>query len=208
LCLGGVNVCAGRITVVFRFDDYSARSNTAMEARLIQAFRKCHACCTFGVIPYVWDDYGRDPRPQDVIPLTVEKAALLRDAMDQGIVDVAMHSFSHQRTGPWTEFAGRNYHEQLEKIRQGRDLLVALLGRPVTTFAPAWNSYDDVTVQVLREQGFACLSADIGGRPGLQPSCPLKFLPSGCDLDHLREAVERARRAGDADALIVVLFHM
>ncbi|RPJ84754.1 MAG: DUF2334 domain-containing protein [Acidobacteria bacterium] len=207
LCLGSVNVCAGRITVVFRFDDYSARSNTAMETRLIEAFARSGACCTFSVVPYVWGGYGRDPRPQDVIALTEEKAVILREARDRGILDVVMHSYSHQMTGPWTEFAGLAYGEQREKIRRGRALLSALLGAPVTTFVPAWNSYDGATLQVLRDLGFQCLSADTGGMPGSEASCPLKFLPSGCDLNGLRGAIEEARRARDPSAIIVVLFH-
>ncbi len=42
-----------QITVVFRLDDYSHLSTTEFEVRLINAFRKYNAACTFGVIPYV-----------------------------------------------------------------------------------------------------------------------------------------------------------
>jgi hypothetical protein len=82
-----------------------------------------------------------------------------------------------------------------------------LLGTTVTTFAPAWNSYDDTTLHVLPDLGFQCLSADTWGRPGWETSCPLKFLPSGCDLDGLRDAIAEAHRTHDSSVIIVVLFH-
>jgi peptidoglycan/xylan/chitin deacetylase (PgdA/CDA1 family) len=207
LCLGSGNPCGGNITVVFRFDDYSTYSDAAVETRIIEAFKRSDACCTVGVIPYVWGGFGEDPRPQEVAPLTEEKAAALRDARDQGILDVAMHGYSHEMIRPGTELAGLDYDEQFERVRHGRALLLALLGTTVTTFVPAWNSYDDATLRVLRDLGFQCLSADTRGIPGSEASCPLKFLPSGCDLDGLRHAIAEARRTHDSSAIIVVLFH-
>ncbi|MCL5279326.1 MAG: DUF2334 domain-containing protein [Planctomycetes bacterium] len=207
LCLGFSNLCAGRITVVFRFDDYSTRSNTAIEAGVFEAFKRSGACGTVGVVPYAWCGFGQHPRPQEVAPLTVEKAAVLRDAAGQGLLDVVMHGYSHEVTGPGTELAGLDYDEQFERIRRGRTLLAELLGTTVATFVPAWNSYDEATLRVLRDLGFQCLSADTWGMPGFEASCPLKFLPSGCDLNGLREAIAEARRTRDPSAIIVVLFH-
>jgi peptidoglycan/xylan/chitin deacetylase (PgdA/CDA1 family) len=207
LCLGSGTPCAGNITVVFRFDDYSTRSDEAVETRVIEAFKRSGTRCTVGVIPHVWCGFEPDPRPQEFAPLTEEKAAVLRDAGDQGVLDVAMHGYSHEVTRPGTELVGLNYDEQLERIRRGRAILSELLGTTVTTFVPAWNSYDDATLRILPDLGFQCLSADTWGKLGWERSCPLKFLPSGCDLDGLREAIVEARRIGDSSAIIVVLFH-
>ena len=57
-----------QIIVVFRFDDYSSRSSTDIEIKLIDAFQKYNACCTFGVIPFVCTGDVHDAHPQDVGP--------------------------------------------------------------------------------------------------------------------------------------------
>ena len=40
-----------RVTVVFRYDDYSSRSNTDLEEKILQAFSRHKACCTVSMIP-------------------------------------------------------------------------------------------------------------------------------------------------------------
>ena len=115
---------ANQITVVFRFDDYSSRSSTEFEVRLINAFRKYNAVCTFGVIPYACTGDKHDIRPQGVAPLTLEKAAILKNAIEEGILEVALHGYSHQTIrsksyGRYTEFSGLNLNSQVAKIAKG-----------------------------------------------------------------------------------------
>ena len=80
-----------QVNVVFRLDDYSACSNTDMELRIIDAFRKNDACITLGVIPYVCAEDIHDPSAQDVIPLTSMKGDILKNGVNEGILDVALH---------------------------------------------------------------------------------------------------------------------
>jgi hypothetical protein len=41
------------VTVIFRYDDYSSRSDIGLEKKIIADFKKHHVCCTFGIIPFV-----------------------------------------------------------------------------------------------------------------------------------------------------------
>lgn len=199
-----------RITVVFRYDDYSNSSSTETEAELLHAFHTYHIPCTFGVIPYTCDRATEDPVPQSVVPLTLVKADLLRRAVQAGLLEVAQHGYSHQTIlsrsqGGWTEFAGLGLREQIQKIVDGKRLLQEMLNMQVVTFTPPWNSYDLNTTTALEDTGFTCISA---GRTGVvRESSQLGFLPSTCSLFNLQDAVRTAQRFVDAQPVIVALCH-
>ncbi len=197
-----------QILVVLRFDDYSSRSHTDIETKLIDAFQKYNISCTFGVIPYVCARNTCDPRTQDVIPLTPAKGEILINAIKAGILEVALHGYSHQtvcETNGYTEFHGVNYDVQFEKIAKGKSFLEELLGIQVTIFIPPWNSYDLNTIRALEKLQFRCISADVNG--DAEETSSLKFLPRTCGLPELRYAVESARNVPEIQPIIVVLFH-
>jgi len=121
-----------QITVVFRFDDYSSRSSTDIEIKLIDTFQKYNACCTFGVIPYVCAGNIHDTRPQHIVPLTSVKADILINAIKVGVLEVALHGYSHQtiRESMYygsTEFSGLDYNAQVNKIAKGKKCLEKIL---------------------------------------------------------------------------------
>lgn len=195
------------ITVVFRFDDYSSRSSTDIEIKLIDAFQKYNACCTFGVIPFVCTGDVHDAHPQDVVPLTSMKADILKNAIKAGVLEVALHGYSHQtnRERRFAEFSGLDYNDQVEKIAMGKNYLEEILGTQVTTFIPPWNAYDLNTIHALEKLGFKSISAsECGDTKG---SSPLKFLPATFNLLRLRDAVKLAKHIPDVQPVIVVLFH-
>ena len=41
------------INIIFRFDDYSALSNTELENQIISTFKETNSTLTIGVIPFV-----------------------------------------------------------------------------------------------------------------------------------------------------------
>jgi peptidoglycan/xylan/chitin deacetylase (PgdA/CDA1 family) len=185
------------ITVVFRYDDYSERSPTSLEADLIAAFQEHDIPCTLGIIPYVSTGVEHDPYPQRVMPLSQEKAAILKEAVASGIVEPALHGYSHQtvrdcpRDGRGcTEFVGSSYIDQLAKIGEGKRLLEDKFDARISTFIPPWNSYDENTLRCVEELGFNCLSAASQGVSEKDSS--LKFLPATCSISALRQAVRRA----------------
>ena len=196
-----------QVNVVFRFDDYSALSSTDMELIIIDAFRKNEASITFGVIPFVCAGDIHDPSPNDVVPLTSMKADILKTAVTDGILDVALHGYSHQtiKSKQFTEFSGLDYNKQLERLAKGKEVLEGIIDAPVTTFVPPWNTYDVNTLRALKELGLTTLSASKDGEATENPM--LNYLPATCDLTRLRDAVKKARSSSETNPLIVVLFH-
>lgn len=199
------------VFVVFRYDDYSAKGEyTDLEKRLIEEFARRKISCTFGVIPHVCAGDPNDDSPQANLPLSGDKAQLLRAAVNQGVVELALHGCTHQALkaaagARKAEFRGLAREEQLTKIRKGQDLLQELCRHPVFTFIPPWNAYDLNTVDVLEECGFTCLSANRGGS-GVASSS-LSFLPATCELSNLRLTLKSTLKSPDPRPTIVVTFH-
>jgi len=196
-----------QITVMFRFDDYSSRSSTDLEIKVIDAFQKYNACCTFGVIPFVCTGDVLDAHPQDVVPLTSVKADILKNAVKAGVLEAALHGYSHQtiRERRFTEFSGLDYNDQVKKIAMGKNYLEEILGTRITTFIPPWNAYDLNTINALKKLDFKSISAGECG--DAKKSSSLKFLPATCNLLRLRDAVKLAKHIPDVQPVIVVLFH-
>jgi len=198
------------ITVVFRYDDYSTCSPTNFEIRLINTFKNSNIPLTVGIIPYVVSGDSHNPSPQEVIPLSKEKARILKTAMDSGIVEPALHGYSHQtikdcKKSGCTEFSGLSYEKQIKKIVKGKKLLEDELNTKITIFIPPWNSYDMNTLQCLKSSDFNCISANLQGVS--EESSHLRFLPATTFISELRRAVNSARRSSDPQPVIVVLFH-
>ncbi len=206
---GGTDGAAKQIRIVFRFDDPSAVSDTEMEVRLIEAFRQYRYCCTWAVIPFRASGDIHDLRPMPVLPLPAEKAEIFAEAVRAGVLEIALHGYSHQSSGlqqgRHSEFAGLGYEEQRSKIERGKEFLEGVMGLPVTIFVPPWNTYDAHTLAALEASGFRLISADARGRPG--PGMSLAFLPATCSIAEVREAVAFARAAPDPSPIITVLFH-
>ena len=185
-----------QITIVFRYDDYSSRSATALERHIIAAFQKHGVCCTFGIIPFVKAVNYLDVQPQAGIPLTAAKAAMARNAIQAGAMDAAQHGYSHQtlqsQPGGWhTSFVGLDYDSQLYKIRTGKVFLDEMLHTKLTTFIPPFNSYDPNTLKALEKLDFQCLSANLSGEA--TTTTTLKILPATCTLAQIREVIHYAR---------------
>jgi hypothetical protein len=208
-----LNGCAGQpggqkpVYIVFRYDDYSARSDTEMEIKLFAAFHEAGAPLTVGVIPFISSGVSYDPAPQEGIPLPTDKRELLKPWVQNGTVEVALHGYSHQTAQAeyLSEFAGLDYESQLERLSKGKVYLEELVAAPVSTFVPPWNTYDQHTLRALDALGFAAHSADKAGH--VSAAARVRFLPSTTDLVHLRDAVQAARQTSDPQPIVVVLFH-
>jgi len=206
------------VALVFRFDDYSARSDTALEKPILESFRRTHTPLTVSVIPRVASISSFDPSPQEGVPLPEEKIQLLKAALRAGGVEVALHGFSHQTVrrkignvflkpfGRYhSEFIGVDEASQRKKISEGRGILERELGVRAETFVPPWNGYDQTTLRVLESLGFTTFSAARRGPVDL--ASPLHFLPRTCDLQEVQSAVRAARESLADGPLVVVLFH-
>ena len=195
------------VAVVFRFDDYSSRSSTDLELRIIDAFRKRKASITLGVIPFIGIGDLKDPLPQDIDPLPPTKGSILKTGFEDGTLDIALHGYSHRtiNTEQLTEFSGLACNSQVERLSKGKKFLEDMIGAPVTTFIPPWNTYDSNTLRALEQTGFSTLSAGKDGKA--TEDSHLVFMPASCPLSGLRDAVKIARTSSDTQPVIPVLFH-
>lgn len=194
------------INVVFRFDDPSELSSTETELKVITAFREHNASLTFGIIPFKCAGSTRDTSPQDVVPLSKEKSALLKKAIQEGTIDIALHGYSHQirDTKVWTEFSGLQYEHQLEKLSKGKKYLEQMMGTDISIFIPPYNTYDLNTLKALEALNFSTISADIKGPVA---NIKLNYMPMTIKLHQIDEAVAKARASVEKNPLIVVMFH-
>jgi predicted deacetylase len=201
----------GQIIVAFRYDDYSAISDTKLEQSLIRDFAARGIPLTIGVIPHVASVDCHDPRPQKLLNLPKEKASLLVRAAKEGVVEIALHGYSHQtirRKTPslgYTEFEGLPYREQCKRIESGKRFLEESLGIRITTFIPPWNSYDLRTIRALELNNFNVLSANTNGP--VENNSSLSYVPVTCDLNEVMDAVVEARKYASYNPIVGVLFH-
>lgn len=197
------------VTIFFRYDDFSALSPFRVDSELALLFHTHRMCCSFAVIPLVTDGNYRDPTPRGWLELDGSRRTLLRAAVADGSIEVVLHGLHHRSNGlgtPHSEFRGLSVERQLEKLRQGRRLLEDVIARPVTTFVPPWNTYDEATLRALANCGFNCISANrFGSVPGRSGS--LSFLPITADILDLKIAIAGAQQSDDDEAVVGVLLH-
>lgn len=195
------------VYVVFRFDDYSAISLTELELKIINVFRRNEGSVTFSVIPFRCAGDVHDTSPQEIIPLNQAKADILRTAVIDGTLEIALHGYSHQTIDSeyMTELKGMDYGSQLERLAKGKYLLEELTGSKVTSFVPPWNTYDLNTLQAIEKLGFSTISAGMVGEA--TEDSKLFFLPTSSNLSQVRKAIRDARRLSYFQPIIVILFH-
>lgn len=199
------------VTIVFRYDDFSTRSDISIERRILAAFARFHMTCTFGVIPFICEGSAHDIEPQEVLPLSAAKIELLKAGISSGVVEPALHGYSHQSIRKKnvglkaTEYEGLDYNSQLLKLRTGKEFLEKELAVPLNIFIPPWSTSDEKTARALEVLGFECLSSNLADYT--PDSSRLKFLPATCTLDRLREVIDYARKDSASDRIICVVFH-
>jgi peptidoglycan/xylan/chitin deacetylase (PgdA/CDA1 family) len=198
------------IIIVFRYDDYSDRSDTNAEIAIFNAFRKHGLRLTVGVIPFPTKGRCIDPSPQESIELSDRKAAILLEAIAAGTVEPAQHGCTHHTTrgrwdGGFTEFDDVDYDTQLQLIKRGKAYLEQRLGQRMEIFIPPFNTYDENTLKALNEAGFRAIAA---GRFGpYDKSLHLINFPFTCYTEELKAVVEAARKIDEPQPLIIVMFH-
>lgn len=191
-----------RIALIFRYDDYSAITNTEIEKQIISAFTSIGKPFTIGITAF-----RETSKPGEVIKLPPEKADLLKRAAASGIVDIAQHGYTHHQVNDETrsEFSTLALESQIERISTAKSYLEETLDMGIKTFIPPWNTYDLNTVKALETLGFKTLSAgNIGPVPD---SSTLNYLPATAELSTLKNDIIKARRSPYDHVIAVVLFH-
>lgn len=204
-----------KIIVVFRYDDYSNNSDTKFEKEIIALFKKYNFECAFGVIPYDISHKSNASIQDRLDSLSTYKLGILKNAINEGIIEVALHGYSHRniyrnshdifKIEYNSEFFGLKYESQFSKIAKGKYFLEKNLQEEITIFIPPWNSYDLNTIRALEEQNFKYISAN--GSGNTYNSSSLNYLPTTCTLNQLHETVKFAREHIEAEPIILVMFH-
>ena len=199
-----------RISVVFRYDDFNSESSITLERSILELFGKSGIPLTIGVTPFVTAGDVEDPTPTGTLPLDSQKIELLRFAVRSVGAEIALHGHSHQTVSEfsengYSEFVGIPLDTQRTKIERGKAYLESVVGSPVQTLIPPWNSYDADTLKAVADAGITALSADLDG---LSPvTSTVSFAPATCTLGAFRRSIFCARWSNDLDPVIVVLFH-
>jgi predicted deacetylase len=201
----------GKITLIFRLDDYSATSNSAIENVVFEVFRANRATLLLGVIPFVPPYGGSEDMDEPLTRLPQRKLDELNQLVQDDTVVLALHGHSHLNyrprfVGESSEFRGLPIEAQRAKISTAEEYLESHLGNPITIFVPPWNSYDSSTVVVLEERGFHLISGS--AYSPVKQSTTIRYLPATTNLKEVRLAVDEARKATRADPVVVVLFHL
>lgn len=193
------SIAAGhKVTVVFRYDDYSARSPLWLEKTIFEEFAARNLRLTVGVIPFVYSNGGN-------VPLDIGHINVLARYARSGTIEVALHGYSHRGVNQYepSEFAHVSYDRQSELMRRGKDELTRLTGVAPRTFIPPYNSYDANTLRAARKVGMLRFSAALGGPAG----SGLTLLPQTAEMREARDAVSKAKRFAFADPYVVIVVH-
>jgi peptidoglycan/xylan/chitin deacetylase (PgdA/CDA1 family) len=199
------------ITVVFRLDDVSEKSDAGFERQLLSTFRAAHIPLTLAVIPRVVAGDWNDPASKTVLPLGEEKLTFLRNALATGEIEVAAHGETHGKLaeapdGESSEYLGVLPAAQCASIERAKHTLEQALQTTVTSFVPPQNRYDAATVRCLEQAGITVLSSDLTGSGAASAS--LRIVPYLVRKDTQIEAALGAARKQVADhAVIVWMMH-
>jgi len=200
------------ILVVFRCDDYRAADPEgkydsewpAMQG-IIEIFRRHRLKLDVAIIPFSVssNDLNSEKRP---LPSSPERLEFLLQAIKDGTVEPTLHGYAHRDLGRWGvagEFAGMGADEQLQMIREGKQMLEGCLGQPMNTFVPPYFQYDAATTDALVKLGIPIISSRIHHIP-YNPD--LAYVPATARFVEMPEALAAAETHNDL-CLIVFCFH-
>jgi peptidoglycan/xylan/chitin deacetylase (PgdA/CDA1 family) len=188
------------VSICFRFDDASAKSDHKLERKVFDVFARLDVPLCVAVIPFAG---AGEP-----VPLSSQNAAHLFEAARAGVIEIALHGHSHRHRGNdargrRTEFSGLPPAEQTRLIREGMQHLASAFNHRIQGFVPPWNTYDASTTQALAEAGFEYLSAGFDVfRYGRLPVVPIT-----CTLGTARIAIQKACFFEWLAPVVVVVFH-
>ena len=204
---------AATIKIILRYDDYSRSSNADVEQALFDVARNIGGGVLVGVIPFPKSPYpiqGSNELPL-LIDLEENKIDLLKKYASLGVVEIAVHGFSHKNNAikkPNSEFTGLPQNTQNLLLSTAKASLEAAVGLRISSFIPPYNQYDNQTLKSLESSGYKLLSADLSG-PTLRYG-NLAYLPGGAwgsYPQNLKDVVLSALSKRHTDAIIISTIH-
>ena len=144
-----------------------------------------------------------------VADLGEKKINILQKYASQGVIEIAVHGFSHQNNAaanePDSEFTGVPENTQSLLLSTAKASLEKATSSRINSFIPPYNRYDNKTLEALENNGYKLLSAGLGG-PTLRGG-NLTYLPGGPYPQRLKNLVLSALSKNHTDAIVVSTIH-
>lgn len=183
------------LDVVFRYDDFRLIDND-FQNQLIEVFAKEQVPLHIAIIPF----------NQDSTPCIQKGASLnrVKELHHQGVLQIALHGFSHTGDAINGEFPLLSYEEQRFRLELGSRLLDSIFGEHIHIFIPPWNMYNQNTLNILADLGYDAISADLNTKRTFRDS-RFQYYPEGAPHAYVfKEATAKNDRR---DGLLVWMFH-
>jgi hypothetical protein len=215
--------------IIIRFDDYGVWCNQdwlEIEKDLIAVHEKYGIKISFATIPESKYTLNYHPLSPKVYPKKIEnrdfnpyplqvgsdRVNILKGSVAKGISEVTLHGFYHPKgysNNLNTEFYGVSYDVQYYKLSQGKRILDSLFNTNVTTLVPPHNTYDNLTLDLLEDIGYKCVSAK---RPTATAPTPMTgniacLWHTNSDFHNLINYFEKQEHFTDEPTPILMLHH-
>jgi predicted deacetylase len=194
--------------IIFRYDDPSSVTSSDFERKIIELINHYGFSIVFGVVPFVSERNYLDPTPQRLLPLSLQRINDLKPFVDSGVVEIALHGYSHQHNNnsqQYSEFKGDNYSYQNRRIIDAKKFIEQSFNNRIFTFIPPFNSYDIKTLYALVNNQFSILSANRWG--DYKNEISIKYLPMTTGIIELKRLIEKPVVKILNNSIIVAMLH-
>ena len=135
------------LNVVLRYDDPTLQADS-VTYEMLTFLAEHNIPITLAVIPC-------DANEEYILPTDSNWIKLLK----ADNVEIALHGLTHQDFGKG-EFGGLTFEESYRRLSKGKNFLEAQL-KPITTFIPPFNAYNENTLNAMDSLGLTAISADL-----------------------------------------------
>jgi len=186
---------AQNIKLVFRYDDFTLKSDSLDEA-VVRIFQQHHIPLVLGIIPC-------DSNEKMILEKGYPFLSFLKKGVQEQSVEIAQHGLNHLKIS-YGEFGNLNKDEQTRRLQKGKTVLDSIFNIKVLTFIPPWNAYDNNTLEVIEKNGMKGISSAICiGQPW--SNSHISYFPETIeDFGLLMPTLVNNR---NRNGVIVVMFH-
>ncbi len=146
-------VSAKDISVVFRYDDFTL-TDDSVNTGIVKLFQKHSIPLVLGVIPF-------DVSENDIFQDDYSLLPLLKYAVQNQSIEIALHGYNHTRVSTNGEFGNVPIKEQFRRIDLGKSFLDSVFQQEIITFIPPWNAYDENTLKVMEVLEMKIISSSL-----------------------------------------------
>jgi peptidoglycan/xylan/chitin deacetylase (PgdA/CDA1 family) len=191
----GSNIFANKISIVFRYDDFTFRKDSLDEG-VVRVFQKHHIPLVLGVIPC-------DSKERMILDPNYSFLPILKKAVSNQSIEIAQHGLNHCKVSTG-EFGNVAIEEQYRRIIKGKAILDSIFKTKIITFIPPYNAYDNNTLAVMGKIGFKGISSALCiGQDWSNPQ--ISYFPETIeDFETLNAVLEHNK---SRNGVVVVMFH-